>query len=155
MSSSSRYTAVLANFTVSVILMLLLLILAPLLLTYTIHLQLPSLKPSRKLGFCFSHVPSARFFSRKSAINLFSQKQLSGGHVAESITCGLVSAFQTQTLVKTTTIKAECGRSEPATTKYLAHDWRTQSQHKIHSSPHFTSFAVTDPVIAFITPIAP
>lgn len=62
--------------------------------------------------------------------------------------------FLNAELVKTLTREAECGRSEPATARYFAHGWRTQSRHKIHSSFHLTSFAVTDPVIAFITPIA-
>lgn len=50
MSSSSRYTDVLATVTVSIILMLLLLILDPLLLPYTIHLQLSFVETQSKVG---------------------------------------------------------------------------------------------------------
>lgn len=113
------------------------------------------MKPSSKLGLCFSQVPSARFFLMREGNQPIYSEAVKWRICNEKHACGLVSAFQTQTLVKSTNIEAECGESEPAPAKYLTHGWRTKCQHKINSPPHLTSFPVTDPAIVLITPIAP
>lgn len=127
LKAMTRHTIIIVNDIVSIILTLLPLIFALFLLLYTTRLQSFRWKLVKKwaLTVLICHPP-------------INQKLSSGGYVENSNVWELVSAFQMQTWVETTTIKAKCGRREASQSKI--NTLLVVGKHPsalIHSSPCF------------------